>query len=78
MAMVHLAMHDAYVGITKEGDMYSTYDSEPPSTDDSSAHCSLESVNRLPQLSLTVFLPNACQRDNALLAGLPCGLTHDC
>jgi Vanadium chloroperoxidase N-terminal domain len=36
-ALVHIAIYDAYVGITREGDLYHTYDADPPCAEDKSA-----------------------------------------
>jgi hypothetical protein len=36
-ALVHVAIHDAYVGITREGDLYHAYYAEPPSAKDDRA-----------------------------------------
>lgn len=52
-AMVHVAMYDAYVGITKEGNMYNTYGQKPPAVDTAGARQFLLHVQMLAALCNT-------------------------
>lgn len=50
-AMVHVAMYDAYVGITEEGSTYYTYDQQPPAVDTTGAWQLLLRLHMMDALS---------------------------